>query len=125
MKNKNKLPIIALILAWAMVTLFSLLILNPDAFTGDSLLYILCPVKTTTGPTTLEYVHSNCIWKFILTIPFFTPLLLFITVMILGFLSLKSEKKVVALLAIGIVTSTLLFYLPMLWDLIHWRVILY
>ncbi len=116
MKNKNKLAVIALLLAWLLVILVSLQFLNL-AFVLESLVDKLCPMTITCSPDNpYDCVYPSCIWEFVLFIPLFIPLLLSIAVIILGFLSLKSEKRIVALLAIGIAIPILLFYLAVLWD---------
>ncbi len=119
MKNKNKLAVIALLLAWVVVVLFSLWILNYDGLMANYLLdKLLCPMPI---PPSLDsphaYAYPSCVWVFIGFIEFLFPLLLSIVVIILGFLSLKSEKKVVALLSIGIVTPILLFYLSLFFSI--------
>ncbi len=120
MKNKNKLAVIALLLAWVLVILVSLQFLNL-AFTLGSLFDKLCPMAITCSlDNPYDCVYPSCIWEFVLLIPLFIPLLLSIAVIILGFLSLKSEKRVVALLAIGITIPILLFYLITLRDIIFY-----
>ncbi len=122
MKEKNKLAVIALLLAWLLATILSLQFLNLDLLTAHPLLDKLCPSAhiCSYDPPPFDCFYPTCIWAFIEFIPVFLPLLLSIVAIILGLLSLKSEKRIVALLAIGITIPILWFYLLIFWDIIFY-----
>ncbi len=115
MKSKNKKAIIALLLALTAVMLLSLQILYIDVLVAGPLLDKLCPMNINCSPENpYDCTYSSCIWEFILFVPFFIPALLSIVAVALGASPLRSEKRIDALLAIGIAILVLLFYLWML-----------